>query len=345
MAITAQRHRSDDAGIWTNDPPPTTSFEVVAESGLLRLRYYGSGNAPNGFPPVLLVYPLIKRPYMLDLLPGRSVVRNLLRQGFKVYMTDWLPPGLRDAGRGFDEYVNEDLADTIDFIREREAADRVSLVACCCAGLLCLAYTAFDPEAVEALVSFAAPLAVSPLMGAAAADLIVSAYGNVPAWMMASALNARMQNPYDLPSQLARDFGEPELALRSWDEPAPVVSAVRHWLNSDVPLAGKIFLEVVRDALPDSRLLRSRFSVGGRRVELDRITCPVLAIAGAHDAIVPPASVARLVERLGSSDARTLVFPTGHLGLMASLAAQRSLWPAVGEWLRSHRLSGQAQCA
>lgn len=345
MAITAQRHRSHDAGIWMNDPPSTTSFDVVAEHGLLRLRYYGSDKTSSALPPVLLVYPLIKRPYILDLLPGRSVVRNLLQQGFRVYMTDWLPPGIQDAGRGFDEYVNEDLAAAVDFIRKREAADKASLVACCCAGLLCLVYAAFHPEAIEALVSFAVPLTLSPLMGAAAADFIVGAYGNVPAWMIASTLNARMQNPYDLPSQLARDFGEPELALRSWDEPAPVVSGVRHWLNSDVPLAGRIFLEVVKDALPDSRLLRSRFSIGRRRVELDRITCPVLAIAGAHDAIVPPESSARLVERLESSDARTLVFPTGHLGLMASLSAQRSLWPAVGEWLRSHRLSDQARCA
>ena len=84
-----------------NDPPSTTSFDVVAEHGLLRLRYYGSDKTSSALPPVLLVYPLIKRPYILDLLPGRSVVRNLLQQGFRVYMTDWLPPGIQDAGRGF----------------------------------------------------------------------------------------------------------------------------------------------------------------------------------------------------------------------------------------------------
>ena len=42
--------------------------------------------------PLLLIYSLIKRPFILDLQPGRSVVEYLVKQGFDVYLIDWIPP-------------------------------------------------------------------------------------------------------------------------------------------------------------------------------------------------------------------------------------------------------------
>src|SRR5579884_2889593 len=49
---------------------------------------------PTAHPvPVLLVYALINRPYILDLLPGASFVEYLLGRGFDVYLLDWGEPG------------------------------------------------------------------------------------------------------------------------------------------------------------------------------------------------------------------------------------------------------------
>jgi hypothetical protein len=44
--------------------------------------------------PVLLVYALILRPYVLDLVPGNSLVGYLVGEGFDVYLLDW---GVRTA--------------------------------------------------------------------------------------------------------------------------------------------------------------------------------------------------------------------------------------------------------
>ena len=59
------------------DPPARTPFDVVDESGLLRLRRYRPDTLPGKSPPVLLVYSLFKRPFVLDLLPERSIVRRV----------------------------------------------------------------------------------------------------------------------------------------------------------------------------------------------------------------------------------------------------------------------------
>ena len=56
-----------------NDPPPVTAYDSVDEFGVLRLRHYAPLAEDSGHPPVLLVYSLFKRPYILDLDKKRSV--------------------------------------------------------------------------------------------------------------------------------------------------------------------------------------------------------------------------------------------------------------------------------
>src|SRR5690242_6352401 len=72
------------------DPPPTTPSTVLYEGGEVRLRYYPPMGKPTST-PLLLVYALIKRPFILDLQPGNSVIENLTSQGIPVYLTDWIP--------------------------------------------------------------------------------------------------------------------------------------------------------------------------------------------------------------------------------------------------------------
>lgn len=316
------------------DPPPTSPFEFVAERGLLRLRRYTPDTPLRGQPPVLFVYPIIKRPFIVDLLPERSIVRNLLQQGFSLYLTDWLPPGEDDIERGFDEYVNEDLAHAIDRIRELEDAPAVTLIGSCCAGLFCAIYAALNPNAISHLITVAAPFESDPPVSELAAEQIVRTYGNVPAWLVGSTLNARMQSLSQTAHQLARDLGEPEHAQHVLSKPSRLLQAFRPWLQSDIPLTGRIFLEFVRDALPEANLLAGRMRVGGRRVDLTNIDCPVLAIAGKRDELVPPRCSARLTQAVGSSDTSRFDIATGHLGLMLSRAAHQQLWPFVGAWIR-----------
>ena len=63
--------------------------------------------------PVLLVYALIDRPFILDLIPGNSFVEYLVQQGFDVYLLDWGVPGEEDRALLFDDYVFDYLAEAV----------------------------------------------------------------------------------------------------------------------------------------------------------------------------------------------------------------------------------------
>ena len=320
---------SSDGGAWLDDPPSSMPFETVAETRLLHLRRYASTDARGDGPPVLLVYSLIKRPYVLDLLPERSLVRRLSREGFSVYLTDWLPPSVDDADCGMADYVNVELARAVELVKARHGVQSVSMIGCCLGGLLAAIYCALHPHDVEHLVPFALPFEVQPLLRPAAAAYMVSLYGNVPAWWMRAAMNARVASPFDRPAYLAQELDEPELA-HSVD--APIQQALDRWFGSDVPFAGRLFCELAT-AYEHSEFARGQFEVAGRHVALAEIRCPVLNITAERDKLVQ-GSVS-FIEQVGSAEASNVSFPTGHLGLMVSRSAHETLWPRVIAWLRS----------
>src|SRR5215510_2084207 len=332
------RHGLSEPFPLSEDPPPTTPYQVIYEEGKVRLRYYQAAGASPHSIPLLLVYALIKRPYILDLLPGKSVVQSLLTRGIDVYLTDWIPPTRADSWRGFDAYVNGDLANAVRAVQLHRGVEQVSLLGYCFGGLLTTVYTALHPEVVHNLITLTLPLDMSvrevPLFGLLdklrpeTLEQITAIYGNCPAWFMKAAFSAMspVHHAVDKYMGLHRN--------RDKEGYAEMFTRFERWMNSDVPLAGQIFREVTQDVFQQNLLRQNRLHVGGAVVDLRRITCPVLNVVGEYDDVVHPQSSLPFLECVGSADKANLLFPTGHVGAVVSTAAHKKLWPQVGQWLR-----------
>ena len=57
-------------------------------------------------PPLLIVYSLVSKSYILDLVPGNSFVEHLRDDGFDVFMIDWGIPTERDSRNGLEDYAS-----------------------------------------------------------------------------------------------------------------------------------------------------------------------------------------------------------------------------------------------
>jgi polyhydroxyalkanoate synthase len=319
------------------DPSPTTPYEVIYEGGRVRLRYYRAVGQQRSI-PLLLVYALIKRPYILDLQPRRSVVETLTAQGVDVYLTDWIPPTRADQWRGFDAYVNGDLAKAVRTVQEHAAVERVSLLGYCLGGLLTTLYTALHPETVKNLITLTLPLdltvrqipfySVAEKLRPETIALITTLYGNCPAWLLKAGFTAMapMHHAMDKHVGLYRNQDRPEYRA--------LFTLIEQWMNSDVPLAGRLFQELLHDLFQRNLLITDRFVVGRQTVHLRHIDCPVLNIVAAHDDVVHPTSSLLFLDLIGSHDKRNLVFSTGHIGAVVSGAAHTQLWPLVSSWLK-----------
>ena len=328
------------------DPPPVTPFEVVADYGKLRLRHYrAQGAARNA--PVFLVYAPIKRPFILDFQPGRSVIEGLTARGFSVYLTDWMPPTSADTWRGLDAYVNQDLVRAVQCIQNREEIDQITLLGYCLGGLFGAVYTALHSHTVKQYIALALPLDLSireiPVyaLGTGISPetiaLITTTYGNCPAWLVHAGFTAMAPIHHTLGKYM--DLYRQRLRAGYGD----TFALFERWMHSDVPLAGRLFHELCINLFRQNQLLRGQLQVGKHRVDLQHITCPVLNIIGEYDDVVHPYSSLPLLEHISSPDKQDLVFPVGHMGLAVSSAAHRELWPQVSGWLAERNLTSGRQ--
>src|SRR5262249_36877840 len=108
---------------------------------------------------------------------------------------------------------------------------------------------------------------------------------------------------------------------------------MERWGAETLPLAGEYFRQTVKELAWKNGLHEGSLRIGGRVVELERITVPLLHVIAEYDHIVPPACARPLVERAGSRDKQELVLPGGHVSLVAGPNAVKRMWPALDQWL------------
>ena len=319
-----------------HEPPGATPFEVVHSTDRVRLRYYAA-HKRAGLTPVMLVYALIKRPFILDLLNGRSVVENLNCQGFDVYLLDWIPPTRRDRSTGFDTYINQELCKAAEVTRRISGSDKLNVIGYCLGGLLSVLWSAIYPKRVKNLVALATPINTrvdnNPLfslvnkVSVESVNLIVDTYGNCPAWLINACFTAVAPVHHLIAKYHEFHTNKDNSRYATFFE------IFERWMNSDVALAGQFFSELVDEFFHGNPLMEGSFALGGTEVDLRKITCPLLNIVAEHDDVVPAASSLPLLDLVGSTDKRNLVFRTGHVGAAVSAGAHKALWPQVGAWL------------
>jgi polyhydroxyalkanoate synthase len=109
--------------------------------------------------PILLVPPLMVRPYIYDLRPEHSIVRFLMARGFDVFLVDFGVPEREDAGTRLDDYVLDYLPNAVRAVRESAGTHDVTLLGYCMGAIFSLLYVAaWEDRAIRNLVSIAAPI-------------------------------------------------------------------------------------------------------------------------------------------------------------------------------------------
>ena len=313
-----------------------TPSDVMWQEGNARLIRYRRDAAATAKTPLLFVCSLINRPYVLDLLAERSVVRALLQRGHDVWLLDWGTPTAADATRPLGDYALEQLPRAAAVVTERAGSDRLHLVGYCMGGTLSLMAIAADRVPAASLVAMATPVALHDdgllslwcrAPGFDPAEL-AQAYGNVPPHILQPAF--KMLDPVSLATKFVHLDGKVED-----DDFVRFFLAMETWLEDSVAFPGRAFVDWVELYRSDA-LARNELVAGGVSIDLRRIGCPLFHVIADGDYITPPASSLAL-ERLTSTRAqKTLRLSGGHIGLSTGRAAHERLWPAVSDWLHAH---------
>lgn len=321
------------------DPPALWS-----DSGSRLLDY---GQAPEatdpGGPPVLVVPSLINRAYVLDLMPGASMMRGLAALGLRPTLLDWGAPGPREAGFSLDDYGARRLAPALAAL-EAATGRRPALVGYCMGGAIAAGFAARRPGAVSALGVIGAPWDFASTRGTAGGlramlraegplkverrlDAMAQAFGLVPVslfqWLFAlvnpmqAALKFQKLSRLDPDSAAARHF-----------------VALEDWLADGTPMA----LRAARTVLIDWQIRNLtakglwRFLDGS--VDPRAIRIPTIAFCGQRDSIAPPALTHALPQAIRG--ARIETPRTGHVGMIIGSAGRTQVWRPLADFVKAH---------
>jgi polyhydroxyalkanoate synthase subunit PhaC len=313
----------------------TLSHEVLDETRLYKLLHYRPLVSRTARTPILVVYALMNKSYILDLQPDKSWLRSLLSQGFNVYLIDWKTPTNIDKFASFDDYVNYYIDDCVDLVRKENSVERLTLHGYCLGSTMAAMYTTLHQEKVRNLATIA-PIIDTENDGTVLANFaryldvkrIAETLGNFPREYLYGCFS--MLKPFK------QGVNKYLNLVENIDNAKFVQNFLRmeKWLYDTPSIAGETFKQWIEDIYQKNLLVKNEMRVGENLIDLSRINVPLLNIVAEEDHLVSPQCSVALNDSVSSVDKRLMHFHTGHVGLIASSYSQNNVLPKVGQWLR-----------
>ena len=305
------------------DPPP------IWREGSSRLLDFGPPDAP----PLLVVPSLVNRAYVLDLLPGQSMLRFLAANGTRPLLLDWGYPGEVERAFGLSDYIAGRLERALE-CAVAVAGRPVTLAGYCMGGLMAVAAALRRPDLVGRLVLLASPWDFWAEGERQPRELAGLLPALEPALAQTGALAVdTLQTMFSLldPGSVAakyRDFGRQDQASAR----ARMFVALEDWLNDGVPLAAPVARETLSGWYGRNSPARGQWRVLGVPVLPEDLRMRCFVAAPGRDRIVPPGSARALAAAIEGAD---LIVPrAGHIGMVAGSTARTVLWEPLSAWLR-----------
>jgi polyhydroxyalkanoate synthase subunit PhaC len=288
--------------------------------------------------PILLVFALMNRPYILDLRPGHSFVEFMIQHGYDVYLLDWGAPGIEDKNLKFDDYTLEYMPRAIRRMKEVSGSSEFSLLGWCIGAILTTIYAALRPDdGLRNLILLTAPLDFSNKESITFArwvderyfdvDKVLGMFGNMPPEMIeygAKALKP-VENYIGNYLRLWDNLDNPQV-IDAWH-------AMNTWVTDNISLTGGAFRQLIVDLYRNDRLMQGTLTIRGQQVDLSHLRANLLTVIAEADHITPPCQSESVMAKVGSTDKTAMRIPGGHIGIMAGSGASKRTWPQIDQWL------------
>lgn len=324
-------------------PSWSSPHRLVWTTPVARLRDFADGAATDVVPTLLLPPQAGHDSCIVDFSAEQSQVKAAKAAGLsRLFSLDWV-----GASQDTKDATVEDYIEAIDRATA-ELGGRANLVGDCQGGWLAAIYAALRPERVHTLTLAGAPIdfaAGAPAIGdwvcalgggdlAFYRGLVAASGGVMPGKHMLNAfIMLKPEAEVDKQLQLLSHLDDEQHLER--------YRAFEDWFKHTQDIPGAFYLWIVEHLFRDNELVRGSLVVGGERVDLGRIECPLNLLGGATDHITPPVQVFAAADHVATPSEQITKATTsgGHLGLFMGSEALREYWPPIFAAVaaRSHR--------
>jgi poly(3-hydroxyalkanoate) synthetase len=329
----------DDVLCWWNEsnrrerPGWHSPNEIVLESPVARLRDFSQGSKADVVPTLVLPPQAGHDSCIVDYSPAQSQMKVIRAAGLeRAFSLDWIGATDETRDAGIDDYL--------DFVERsiEHIGGPVNLIGDCQGGWLAAIYAALHPEHVNTLTLAGAPIDFhdgEPVIhdwveALGSEDLafyrwVVEQGGGVlkGEHMLNGFILIRPENEVAKQIQLLTHLHDPEHLERHHH--------FETWFKHVQDIPGAFYLWIVEHLFMANGLVEGTLEIGGERVDLARIECPLFLLGGAGDHITPPAQVFAAADHVSTSpaDIEKHVNSGGHLGLFMGSEALREHWPPI----------------
>lgn len=295
----------------------TAPGQVVWRDDLFELIQYDAATEKQRAVPLLIFPPWINKFYILDLQPANSMIRWLSAQGFTVFVCSWVNPDRDKADYGFDDYLEKGVYRATQKVMEQTGSDRLNTVGYCIGGTLMGASLAHMAAAGDKRVNATTFFAAQHDF-AEAGDLLLftdehwlneieqqmdAAGGVLPGSAMADTFNALRANDL-IWSFFVSNY------LMGKDPPA---FDLLFWNADQTRMPKRLHMDYLRSMYGRNALAQGEFEMGGRRIDLSKVTIPLYFQASREDHIAPMNSVYRSARAFSNADVTLTLAGSGHI--------------------------------
>ncbi|TCK24861.1 alpha/beta fold hydrolase [Pseudonocardia endophytica] len=278
---------------------------------------------------------------VVDYSPQQSQIAMIRASGLtRVYALEWKPATVASKNTTVDDYL------TVIDRSIRRMGGKANVVGDCQGGWLAAIYAALYPERVNTLTLAGAPIDFH------AGESVISATTKVTAGTMGMApykalvamnggnMSGRAVLSNFIGIQPQSEVSRQLQLLENIDDPTHVerYRVFEDWFKYTQDVPGAFYLWLVENLFWKNKLITGELEIGGRRVDMGAITCPVLLLAGSTDHITPPPQMFAAADVVGTpaKDITTRTATGGHLGLFMGRDALRHDWPPLMEIVYGH---------
>ena len=309
------------------EAPWVTENRVVLDEAAFCLRLFGGES--RGRPTLIIPPQAGQHSNICDFnLPGRSLVQTCLDHGRgPVYAVEWKSavPARKD----------ESLDDLMDFTRAclDKVGGKVHLIGLCQGGWQAAVYTALFPEQIATLTLAGAPIdfgAGDGFLKDLVHSLPMSFYEYLVEIGQGVMKGDFLKMGFKNLKPLDRYWGVYlDLMARVEDEKYLMrYRPFRDWYEYPMHLPGKWYLQAVSELFRENRLVRGELKVKDCLVDLKRIECPVVLVAGQRDHITPVDQLFNSEKYVSSENIAKILIPDcGHIGVFMGVQSLRDYWP------------------
>ena len=239
--------------------------------------------------PHLIVPPEINKFYVFDLSPGKSMIEYLVDHGLQIFAVSWRNPTAEHRGWGMDKYVSA-LQEALAAVREITGSPDLVIHAACSGAMTAAALAGY--------------LAANEDNSIRAMAMMVAVLGQVTEGTLSLFATNETTAAAKLKSQTAGVLDGMEMnRIFAWLRPndlvwsywvnnyllgnSPPAFDILYWSNDATRLPAAFHSEIL-DMFADNRLVRpGAMKVLGKPIDLSKVTCDKMFIAGTTDHITP----------------------------------------------------------